>query len=248
MIIWNWHNDEYERLHYFTGGHNFIGDFPPLSDVIAMPDGWWLEKISDKSKVIIYPCVKDTSHISAMGFKYAFTKDTKQGWNGEAVVLPPVFKTVQQQKKTDAACSVIHYYAQREPKNFQKIAPLGYPIYGFGHEVNYDIDGTLAKTKFLIHQKEIGYLCNAVIKAMNHGCIPIMNSATYTYGYEDYLTPNETCIIADSTEQILEAIHMSEQSREQMQHNLYNAVENIKDTYHEASIKAHELIQRVING
>lgn len=31
-------------------------------------------------------------------------------------------------------------------------------------------------------------------------------------------------------------------------HNLYKAVENIKDTYHEASIKAHELIQRVING
>lgn len=237
MIIWNWHNDEYERLHFFTGGKNFVGDFPPYGDLVAMPDGWWLNKIDNKDKIILYPCVKDTSQLTAMGFKYAFTKDSHHKWNGESIVLPPVFKHHEAKPKTQTACSVIHYYKERDRKNHDMIAPIGYPIYGFGHEVNYDIDGTLAQTKFLIHFKEIGYLCNAVIKAMAHGTIPIMSAATFTYGYADYLTPGKTCIIAETKDQIQDAVNMPESKRKEMADNLLDKVEQIKSTYYEVKHK-----------
>lgn len=245
MIIWNWHNDEFERLHYFTGGHNFVGDFPPNGDLIAMPDGWWLHKIENKDKIILYPCVKDTSHLTAMGFKYAFTKDSHHKWDGDSCVLPPLFKEHEPKEKALKACSVIHYYRERDRANFDKVRNLPYAIYGFGHEVNYDIDGTLSQTKFLIHFKEIGYLCNAVIKAMAHGTIPIMTANTFTFGYADYLTPNETCIIAETPDEIEAAINMPETKRKQMSDNLLQSVQEIKATYPTIKEKAKEFINAV---
>jgi hypothetical protein len=64
-----------------------------------------------------------------------------------------------------------------------------------------------------------------------------MSAATFTYGYADYLTPGKTCIIAETKEQIQDAVNMPESKRKEMADNLLDKVEQIKSTYYEVKHK-----------
>jgi len=245
MIIWDWHIDEYERVNFFCPGQRHIGnDFPDMSQIIACPDVPQINRL-DRQRTIIYPCVQDTSAITALGFKYAFTKDTTQKWDGESIILPPVFEPQKPQEKTQDAVTIIHYYSQRDYANYQITKNLNIPIYGLDDNPCHDVHRMLAKTKFLVHFKHLGYLCNVVLKSMMNGTIPIMDKKSFELGYSDYLQADVSCIVVNDHDDMKKILTMSDATREDYIKAMNESMAKVMATYPEVKQKAKEFIDAV---
>jgi hypothetical protein len=221
MTIWDWHNDEFLRIKNYVNGTRYIGDKVPETDILICPDGWWLNAIEPKkrSKVIVYPCVKDTTHIKALGYKYAFCKDKEQAinWGAGAFILPPVFFDFNEPKNIQRdVCSIVHNWEIRDLKGFNIAKNYGVVNYGFPNNPTWSPESIINSSKYLFHPKEVGYLCNVVIKAISLGTPVIFTSESFTYGYKDYIA---SPLIADTKEQFENIINSETIYNEQI--NLY---------------------------
>jgi hypothetical protein len=245
VIIWDWHKDEYDRVNFFCPGERYVGEnTPDLSQVIASPEHrnmWQL----NPAKTILYPCVDDTKQFTDFGFKYAFTKDSTQQWEGESLILPPVFEPQPPQEKTNDAVCIIHEYKIRQPENYRITKSLGVPIYGHPENHCHNVPELLAKTKFLVHFKHIGYLCNAVLKAMMNGTIPIFDKKAFTLGYSDYLTPDVSCIVINEPNEVKTILTMSDATREDYIKAINESMAKVIATYPEVKQKAKEFVNGV---
>jgi hypothetical protein len=226
VVIWDWHGDEYERVNHYHKGERYIGNEPPKDyDLLIVPDGHWLHKIKDKSNVIVYPCVKDVDHIKALGYKRAYTKDKEQTekWGEGAICLPPLFNLEPKgYSKSIDVCSIVHNYKERDPKGYAITNDYGVRNYGFPDNPTYDATAIIEMSKFLFHAKEVGYLCNVVIKAKSLGTPCIFTPESFTFGYKDYFTPNYDCFIVKNKAEFNEVMNISNEAYQQLLINLKN--------------------------
>jgi hypothetical protein len=107
------------------------------------------------------------------------------------------------------------------------------------------VHGLLAKTKFLVHFKHIGYLCNAVLKAMMNGTIPIFDRKSFTLGYSDYLTPDVSCIVVNDHDDVKKILTMSDATREDYIKAMNESMAKVMATYPEVKQKAKEFVNAV---
>ena len=204
ITIVNAHGDELERVQFFLDSlHSVhVGTLVPDGDVIICPDIPMINTIDDKSNWIIQPCVMDAKGMSNMGYKKAILKDTYQKWGAESIILPPVFKDIPHSNTFQyEKVALVHHFYDRDPRGCIQTESIGAQVIGYGGEkVEHDFN-VLPYTKFLIHFKTIGYLCNAVIKAMNYNVPVIFLEKSYEYGYKDYLTKDFSCKVFETPEQ-----------------------------------------------
>lgn len=247
MIIWDWHNDEFERIKFYTNGQRYIGESVPKADKLITADGHWLNLIPKerREKTIIYPCVKSTEHIKSLGYKYAFVKDMAQqeNWGIEnSIVLPPIFNNFNEPKIiTNEVISIVHNFKERDLDNYNLCQEYGVKNYGFPDNPTWSADAILNSTKYLFHPKEIGYLCNVVIKAINVGTPIIFTTKSYNFGYKDYI---KKPLIADTKEQFLDILANDEIWHEQVEY-LKTVKENISKLQTIAKLKIKDFIGKV---
>jgi hypothetical protein len=104
--------------------------------------------------------------------------------------------------------------------------------YGFPNNPTFSAESVINTSKYLFHAKEVGYLCNVVIKAINLGTPVIFTSKSYQYGYKDYIT---NPLIADSKEQFDAIINSDAIYKEQIE--LYKTYkQNIIDLQNQTKI------------
>lgn len=238
-IIWDWHGDEYNRIKRYVGGKRYIGDSEPIEyDELIAPDGHWLYRIKNKEKVIVYPCVKNVEHIKALGYKRAYTKDKAQTerWGEGAICLPPLMNiSPKGYDKTMTVTSIVQSYAERDPKGYSITTDYGVKIYGFPNNPTWEPESIIEMSNFLFHAKEIGYLCNVVIKAISLGTPCIFTPESFTFGYSDYLTPNVDCFIVNNKQEFNDIVNMPPKQYLQVVSNIFKAKDRIIDM----SIKAY---------
>jgi hypothetical protein len=243
MIIWDWHGDEYNRVKFYLPDFvRYIGETVPHTDKLVTADGHWLHKIpkANRANVVVYPCVKDVEHIKALGYKLAFCKDKEQStkWGAGAIILPPDFDSFNEPKTIQRnVCSLVHNYELRDKKNYDLTVSYGVVNYGFPNNPTFSPESIINTSKYLFHAKEVGYLCNVVIKAINLGTPVIFTSKSYQYGYKDYIT---NPLIADSKEQFDAIINSDAIYKEQIE--LYKTYkQNIIDLQNQTKIDINQI-------
>lgn len=239
ITIWNKHKDEYLRLSHFVGeNQEYVGEQFPNAQYLIMPEGPWIHSVpqNKRKNIILYLCVepKHYNHFKSLGFKFAFVKDTKakNAWGQNSIVLPPLFSGFNENtNKTDLCCSVIHNYKQRCPAGHEITTSLNIPNYGLPDNPCYDVPSLLNKTKFLVHIKTVGYLCNVVLKAMVALSPIIFTKESYQFGYEDYLKHNENCFIANNKQEITNFLQTDGEKYKNMQENIKKQILKTMSTY-----------------
>jgi hypothetical protein len=249
ITIWDLHHDEYKRLNFFIGNTiRYVGETCPVADRLIVSEGSSNKVPADQiAKTILYPCVKDTAFLHKKGYRYAFTKDQAQGlsFGGTSLILPPLFEQMQtSEERTTPACSMIHLLEQRDKKALQFIRNLRLTNYGLPHNPCRDVD-VLAKTKFLVHPKTIGYLCNAVIKATSLQTPVIFTEESYKFGYQDYLKPDVSCIVVKNEHEANLAMQMSDKQYKRMQEEIAASVQRVRDSYDQIKAETAAFIQNV---
>lgn len=205
ITIWDWHGDEYKRINFYIGGERYVGESLPNYERLAVSEGYWMETIPFdlREKIIMFPCVKTTQNIRDLGYKYSFAKDTAQQieWGvNNSIVLPPIFNDFNEPKVIkDEIITMVMDFQKRDPINYELCKSYGIKNYGSPDNFTEFDDQVLNSSKYLFHAKEIGYLCNVVIKAINVGTPIIFTSKSYEFGYKDYI---KYPLIADTKKQL----------------------------------------------
>lgn len=248
FTIWDWHGDEYNRLKFYINeAERYIGEEFPNCDKLIMPEGYWMYYIPVelRSNIIIYPCVKDLDNIKNLGYKYALVKDKEQQLNwgiNDSVILPPVFNDFNEEKIfINEIITMINYFNRRDPINYQLCQHYGIKNYGYPDNPTELDNSILNSTRYLFHPKEIGYLCNVVIKAINVGTPIIFTSRSYEFGYKDYI---KYPLIADTKEQ-LDNILASEKIYNDYVDYLKEVKQNILYMQEVAKIKVVEFLNKI---
>jgi hypothetical protein len=227
VVIWDWHGDEFDRVNHYIKGERYIGDTPPPDyDLLITADGPWLHLIQNKSNVIVYPCVKGVQHIKDLGFTKAYTKDSEQtkNWGEGAICLPPLMNAEPKGYKKDiAVCSIVHNFRERDPIGYAITKEYGVRNYGFPDNPTWTAEAIIEMSRFLLHAKHVGYLCNVVIKAISLGTPCIFTPESFTFGYKDYLTPDVDCFIVNNKQEFEAVVHMDDERYSEV-------IENLKET------------------
>jgi hypothetical protein len=231
VVIWDWHADEFYRINHYVKGDRYIGETPPNNyDLLIAPDGPWLNLIRDKSKVIVYPCVKDVDHIKALGYTRAYTKDKEQTykWGEGAICLPPLMNAEPKGYNKDLlVSSIVHNFEERDAKGYAMTKAWGVKNYGFPDNPTWEAESIIEMSRFILHAKHVGYLCNVVIKAISLGTPCIFTPESFTFGYKDYLTPDINCFIVSNKQQLDSVLNMSDYRYNEVLNNLKLAKEEI---------------------
>jgi len=246
-IIWDWHFDEYKRIKFYIDGQQYIGNSLPITNKLLTPEGYWIHDIPGeiRANTIIYPCVKSTEHIKNLGYKYALVKDKFQqlDWGiDNSIILPPIFNEFNEPKIiTEKVITMIHDFENRDFHNYELCKRYGIKNYGLPDNPTLKDESVLNSTKYLFHPKEIGYLCNAVIKAINVGTPIIFTSKSYEFGYKDYI---KHPLIADSKEQ-LDSILECEKTCDDYFDYLKEVKQNILNLQKKAKIEIVDFLKKI---
>jgi len=245
-MIWNFHGDLVERTQYFTGiADVYTGTQPPKGySVLITPENPALYTIEDKTNVIVQPCIRDVSEFKRLGYEYYFATDSAQAAQVDScVIIPPLVKYIDYKKQpTTTMVSLVHLYEQRDPTNYRRSIKAGCKVYGLPDNPIQDIP-TIQDAKFVLHLKEIGYLCNVCIKAMSLTTPVIFSPESYKYGYQDYFKDGYNCIVTDDIDK---AIAMPESEYNKLRANLYKTIEELVATYPRVQLEAAKYIERII--
>lgn len=213
ITIWDWHGDECARIKFYIGGEGYIGENLPDYERLTVSEGYWMESIPAnlREEIIMFPCVKTTQNIRDLGYKYAFAKDKAQQleWGEDkSIILPPIFNDFNEPKviKNDIITMVMDFQ-RRDLVNYELCKSYGIKNYGSPDNYTDNDNAVLNSSRYLFHAKEIGYLCNVVIKAINVGTPIIFTSKSYEFGYKDYI---KYPLIADTKEQLDSILNCSQ--------------------------------------
>lgn len=243
LTIWDAHYDEYARLVFHLGNpehrHHRGENQPAGVERLICHEGPWLDGIAPqvRRRSIIAPCVPPHAlgQFKNKGFTKAFTKDEAQrrAWGDNAVTLPPVVSEWQYDKSVERpTVSLVHFYVERHPDGAKFTREAGCPNYGISQHSTPGDDIELLKTsRFLLHAKEMGYLCNAVIKAISARTPIIFTPGSWQYGYADYLTPGFDCLIVKTPQDAIAASEIPETEYQQMRQNMRETIRKIQATY-----------------
>jgi hypothetical protein len=241
-MIWDFHADEAKRMQFFTGIDTiYQGEAIPEHDLLIMPDVPQLYKIQDKSKVIVYPCVKDLSTFKILGYERYFTKDKAQSKQVDnSVILPPVVDYIGYNKRPiREMVSLVHYYEKRDPKNYKRTIEAGATLFGHENNPTWEDMEEIKNSKFVLHIKEVGYLCNVTLKAMCLTTPVIFSPESFEYGYQDYFRDGYNCIVTDDIEK---ALAISDSDYNALRIGLHTTIREIQSTYTETKRKANEIL------
>jgi len=248
FTIWDWHGDEYNRLQFYINNvERYIGEEFPISDKLIMPEGYWMYSVPAelRSNIIIYPCVKDLNNIKDLGYKYALVKDSAQQLNwgiDNSVILPPVFNEFNEDKVfINDIITMVSDFNRRDPINYHLCQQYGIKNYGYPDNPTQFDNAILNSTRYLFHPKEIGYLCNVVIKAINVGTPIIFTSKSYEYGYKDYI---KYPLIADTKDELDNILNCEKTYSEYVQY-LKKVKQNILGMQEKAKTEVVEFLKKI---
>lgn len=254
ITLWNTHNDAYKRISYFLGDHIYYGGTTvPNFKYLIVSEGPWLKDIPKEkfSKVLGFPCLKPSffSQIRGLGFKNIIAQDSVQeeAWGKNEAVSIPVYidKIYEPQKRTQLICSIVNEYEKRNYFCYQMNKRLKIPNYGTPDNYHPNIIDLLSSTKFLFHPKNIGYLCNVVLQAMQTLTPVIFTEESYRHGYTDFLTRNENCIVLRNENHLKKVLEMDDLKYQKLQENIALSVKKIQSTYSEGKVKLKNFIQKI---
>jgi hypothetical protein len=246
-VIWDFHGDEAKRMQFFTGIDNiYVGEKIPECDLLIMPDVPQLYDIKERTKVILYPCVSDFSTFKSLGYTNYFTKDKSQSLQvHSSLILPPVVDFLDYKKRpTTTMVSLVHYYQQRDPKNYKRTIEAGCYVYGYPDNPIEDMP-VIQDAKFVLHLKEVGYLCNVTLKAMSLTTPVIFSPESYKYGYQDYFKDGYNCIVTDDLDK---ALAISDNEYNKLRMNLYKTIKHIQSSYSKVKEDVAKYIENVIES
>jgi hypothetical protein len=184
-----------------------------------------------------------------LGYKYAFVKDKHQQsvWKGKSVILPPIVDHIVQDKDIKRNLSTIcHHFKLRDKEGYAFAKTAGSQVFGYDETISQDWV-ILSQSRFLLHPKRVGYLCNAVIKAISTRTPVIFTKESFEFGYQDYLTPNVDCLIAESPDHAKELSNMSVLEYMRLRDALRETINRIRDMYPTAKEQANKLVEFVYN-
>lgn len=232
IACWDKHGDEFKRLKRHL---DLIDDVtviryqsqePPdsnLADIFFVHEGSWLQSIPAhiRHRCVLAPCIKLDGYVNyfkSLGFVYAVCKTNHQLdlWNNEnAVIVPSICEPLEpiQLDKQNDIISLIHLWKNRDQDSFYLAKQIpNLKMYGEGEgQLGYVQDIEALKTaKFLVHIKNIGYVCNAVIKSISMGVPVLTTTSTIPYGYEDLLIHNVNAIVCSDISCLINATTMSD--------------------------------------
>jgi hypothetical protein len=247
-MIWNFHGDLVERTKYFTGiADVYTGTQPPKGySVLITPENPALYTIGDKTNVIVQPCIRDVSEFKRLGYQYYFATDSAQAAQVHScVIIPPLVEYIDYKKQpTTTMVSLVHLYEQRDPKNYKRTIDAGCKVYGYPDNPIEDIP-TIKDAKFVLHLKEVGYLCNVTLKAMSLTTPVIFSPESYKYGYQDYFKDGYNCIVTDDIDK---ALAISDTEYNKLRMNLYKTIKHIQSSYSKVKEDVAKYIENVIES
>jgi hypothetical protein len=268
IACWDKHGDEFKRLDRHLGlidediaviRHR--SEEPPessLADIFFVHEGPWLESIpvNLRERCVLVPCIKLDGHVDyfkRLGFTYSICKTQRQLelWNNiDSVVVPNICDPMEPAKLEEqtSIISLIHDWKHRDLNTFNLAKQIPYlKMYGSGEEqLGYAKDFEMLKTaKFLIHIKNIGYVCNAVVKSISMGVPVITTPSTIPYGYENLLIHDFNAIICSDIHSIMNAIHTPHDSYLSLKNNCLSMRKRLTEPDYRVSSNLKILIDKI---
>jgi glycosyltransferase involved in cell wall biosynthesis len=268
VLHWDKHGDEFERIskHLALEGIisiRHISQEPPLvdmADIFFIHEGPWLDSVPQdiRQRCILAPCIKLDGHVETFkkkGFRHAVckTNDQLKVWNDEDSIVVPNICDPQEppnQENQKDIISLINGYKIRDKNSFSLAKQIpNIKMYGIGEEqLGWTREIEVLKTaKFLIHIKNMGYVCNAVIKAIAMGVPVITTESTMRYGYEELLIHNFNAIICKDINGIIEAINTPQDTYIKLRDNCLSMKDKLTVPNLETSKKLMDMIHKLYN-
>jgi hypothetical protein len=265
-LHWDKHGDEFERIskHLALEGITsirHISQEPPLADmadIFFVHEGPWLDSIPHdiRQRCILVPCIKLDGYVEMFkqkGFHHAIckTNDQLKVWNDEDSIVVPNICNPQEPANPENQkdiISLIHDWKIRDTNSFNLAKQIpNIKMYGVGEEQLGDIRDieTLKTAKFLVHIKNMGYVCNAVIKSIAMGVPVITTESTIRYGYEEILIHNFNAIICKNINEIIAAINTPKDTHIKLRDNCLSMRDRLTVPNPETSKKLMDMIHKM---
>ena len=268
VLHWDKHEDEFKRIskHLAIAGITsiqYISEEPPsadMADIFFVHEGPWLNTIPQeiRQRCIIAPCIKLDGYVKMLkeqGFHHAVckTNDQLKVWSNEDSIVVPSICDSQEPANLENQkdiISLINGWKIRDSNSFSLAKQIpNIKMYGVGEDqLGYTREIEVLKTaKFLIHIKNLGYICNAVIKAIAMGVPVITTESTIRYGYEELLIHNFNTIICKDINEIIEAINIPKDNYIKLRNNCLSMKEKLTVPNPEVSKKLIDMIHKIYN-
>jgi hypothetical protein len=269
IVCWDKHGDEFKRLYRYLEYINIQllnyqseREPPPsdIADIFIVHEGHWIYNIPPdiRAKCILAPCIRlrqqDVSSFKNFGIKYAICKTANQAeiWGDGSVIVNTICKPepIHNLSNRDKIVSLIHNWKERDSESFalalqiKNLQKYGEGADQLGHIRDIDI---LNESKFLVHIKKIGYVCNCVIKAISLGVPVITTPDTIYQGYEEILIHNQTALICNDIEEINFAINLSDDRYQQLQNGCLQLREKLTQPDPEQTDNLKKLIELILS-
>lgn len=213
IVIWNKHEDEAQRLRsYLEAGGYEVQEVcelacPSLGSAhcMFMCEGVCKDSTPPdvRKHTIIYLCgtysADQMGLWASQGFRAYLPKEQTaydRCPGSLKAIVPPFIRNPNEQitDGTGGICGMVVNLDKRNPAQYHWALQAGITIYGTDTPFMDDLQ-VLRHLRWLWHTKTIGYVCNAVIKALVSGVPVLTNPETVVCGYEKILKDGENCLI-----------------------------------------------------
>lgn len=222
VVYWDRHGDEYRRVSgqlapFDISVEKYVSATPPTAgDVFFVHETDWFSNLSPfvRSRTILSLTQRIDGKWRQYGVRHAIFKHNNHAteWGEGGFCVPPLCGAQVSDGGSDIV-SLINDWKVRDATSFQFAAQIpGLKMYGSGPgQLGWAQDfEVLRKSRFLVHVKHLGYLCNAVVKAIVMGVPVLTDPETLNYGYDDLLIPGQTCVVSPDIEILKLAARMQD--------------------------------------
>jgi hypothetical protein len=233
--IWHNHVDDTPRMQAYLLACGFEVEVvynkicPPLAkgEVMFLLDGPWVDTIPEHLRS---QCVFSLTHLYEghmafrvkQGFKACIAREPigLKMWPHELKAIMPPYVACPDYDRTAGVGEIVgmvHDQDKRDPEGYAWAKKAGILVLGT-ESPTWDALDVFRTLRWLWHVKTVGYICNAVVKALVCGVPILMNQRTFDLGgYDSFLIPDMHVLIRDTPEELKEAaLHLPSEKWEEM--------------------------------
>lgn len=264
VIIWNKHFDCLHRMiPYLTAaGYEYESvesPTPPVlkeGEVMIVYDGWWLPQVPQeiRSRCLLLLTYNSEGHNNrriSEGFRACIAKEETvyEKWHTPfRVIVPPHIGLPKPSRTTGVGGieGLIRDQNQYDPSQYDLTKVAGIKINGTLSPLVND-RALLKDLRWLWHTKSVGYICNAVVKALAYGVPILTNSVTIKNGgYELMLKDGVNCVVRENPIELRDtALGVSQEGWERLSLNAYECRHLFCDIQAHIPGPLGELIEKV---